>query len=87
MSQKEIDDVEVSVNELIRAQTPVIPHVLQVGSPELEEVRSRGLPDDHVGPVRVIEIQGIDSNMCCGTHLSNLSHLQVQETKIGSLLY
>jgi hypothetical protein len=38
MSQKEIDDVEVSVNELIRAQTPVIPHVLQVGSPELEEV-------------------------------------------------
>jgi misacylated tRNA(Ala) deacylase len=76
MSQKEIDDVEVSVNELIRAQTPVIPHVLQVGSPELEEVRSRGLPDDHVGPVRVIEIQGIDSNMCCGTHLSNLSHLQ-----------
>ncbi|XP_062520178.1 alanyl-tRNA editing protein Aarsd1-like [Corticium candelabrum] len=76
MSQQQIDDLEVVVNECIRAQTPVTPHVLQVGSPELEEVRSRGLPDDHVGPVRVIEIQGIDSNMCCGTHLSNLSHLQ-----------
>jgi len=40
-------------------------------------VRSRGLPDDHVGPVRVVDIEGIDSNMCCGTHVSNLSDLQV----------
>ncbi|NXH11935.1 AASD1 protein, partial [Bucco capensis] len=40
-------------------------------------VRSRGLPDDHVGPVRVVDIQGVDSNMCCGTHVSNLSDLQV----------
>uniref|UniRef100_A0A8B9MFK9 CS domain-containing protein n=1 Tax=Accipiter nisus TaxID=211598 RepID=A0A8B9MFK9_9AVES len=40
-------------------------------------VRSRGLPDDHAGPVRVVDIEGIDSNMCCGTHVSNLSDLQV----------
>ena len=40
ISQKEIDDLEVLVNESIRAQTSVIPHVLQVGSPELEEVRN-----------------------------------------------
>lgn len=41
------------------------------------QVRSRGLPDDHVGPVRVVDIKGIDSNLCCGTHVSNLSDLQV----------
>lgn len=41
------------------------------------QVRSRGLPDDHVGPVRVVDISGVDSNMCCGTHVSNLSDLQV----------
>lgn len=34
---------------------------------------------------------GIDSNMCCGTHVSNLSHLQMikllhTEPKRGSLL-
>uniref|UniRef100_A0A667ZTK7 Alanyl-tRNA synthetase domain containing 1 n=1 Tax=Myripristis murdjan TaxID=586833 RepID=A0A667ZTK7_9TELE len=38
---------------------------------------SRGLPDDHAGPIRIIDIEGVDANMCCGTHVSNLSHLQV----------
>lgn len=41
-------------------------------------MRSRGLPDDHAGPIRIVDIEGIDANMCCGTHVSNLSHLQVQ---------
>ena len=41
------------------------------------QAHTRGLPDDHEGPVRVVAIQGVDSNMCCGTHVSNLSHLQV----------
>ena len=45
------------------------------------QVRSRGLPEDHVGPVRVITIKGVDSNMCCGTHVQNLSHLQVFQMK------
>lgn len=41
-----------------------------------QEVRSvRGLPKDHVGDIRVISIQGVDNNMCCGTHVSNLSQL------------
>ncbi|XP_026576730.1 alanyl-tRNA editing protein Aarsd1-like isoform X2 [Pseudonaja textilis] len=43
----------------------------------VDQVRSRGLPDDHTGPVRIISIEGIDANMCCGTHVSNLSDLQV----------
>lgn len=43
----------------------------------LNQVRSRGLPDDHAGPIRIIDIEGVDANMCCGTHVSNLSHLQV----------
>uniref|UniRef100_A0A671TY07 Alanyl-tRNA synthetase domain containing 1 n=1 Tax=Sparus aurata TaxID=8175 RepID=A0A671TY07_SPAAU len=38
---------------------------------------SRGLPDDHAGPIRIVDIEGVDANMCCGTHVSNLSHLQV----------
>ena len=41
------------------------------------QVRTRGLPDDHVGPIRVVTIETIDSNMCCGTHVSTISHLQV----------
>lgn len=44
----------------------------------MNQVRSRGLPEDHAGPIRIIDIEGIDANMCCGTHVSNLSHLQVE---------
>lgn len=37
---------------------------------------TRGLPKDHVGDIRVITIHGVESNMCCGTHVKNLSQLQ-----------
>ncbi|XP_078233883.1 alanyl-tRNA editing protein Aarsd1 [Pogona vitticeps] len=69
--------LEQSVNEKIRARVPVVVRELAVGDPDIELVRSRGLPDDHTGPVRIISIEGIDANMCCGTHVSNLSDLQV----------
>ncbi len=42
------------------------------------QAKTRGLPEDHSGPVRVVEIgDGLDSNLCCGTHLNNLAQLQV----------
>ena len=54
-----------------------------MGDPALDGSKTRGLPDDVTGDVRVIEMQKsssdtelIDSNMCCGTHVSNLAHLQ-----------
>lgn len=37
---------------------------------------TRGLPKDHVGAIRVVTFDGIESNMCCGTHVTNLSQLQ-----------
>lgn len=42
----------------------------------LEQIRTRGLPEDVVGPVRVVSIEGVDANMCCGTHVRNLADLQ-----------
>lgn len=42
-------------------------------------MRSRGLPEDAAGPIRIIDIEGVDANMCCGTHVSNLSQLQVKK--------
>ena len=46
----------------------------------LIQFRARGLPDDHEGPVRVLDIEGVDATLCCGTHVSNLSHLQVMKS-------
>ncbi|KAM6107985.1 LOW QUALITY PROTEIN: uncharacterized protein FYW35_010849 [Pterocles gutturalis] len=77
VTAEQVEALERSVNEKIRERVPVVVRELAADDPEIETVRSRGLPDDHVGPVRVVDIEGIDSNMCCGTHVSNLSDLQV----------
>lgn len=55
----------------------------------MDGVRARNLPKDVEGPVRVIRIDGQRDNMCCGTHVSNLSQLQsikllfAEKTKTG----
>ncbi|XP_039595847.1 alanyl-tRNA editing protein Aarsd1 [Polypterus senegalus] len=76
LKPEQLEFLERTVNEKIRASVPVNVREVSVDDPLVEQVRSRGLPDDHAGPIRIIEIEGIDSNMCCGTHVSNLSHLQ-----------
>ncbi|EDO49058.1 predicted protein [Nematostella vectensis] len=81
LTPDEIACIESSANAAIRGHVPVCVHVYpDKTDPELEEAQTRGLPDDHIGPIRVIEIKGIDKNMCCGTHVDNLS--QVQAVKL-----
>ncbi|XP_004410641.1 PREDICTED: alanyl-tRNA editing protein Aarsd1 isoform 1 [Odobenus rosmarus divergens] len=77
VTAEQVAAIEQSVNEKIRARLPVNVRELSLDDPEVEQVRGRGLPDDHVGPVRVVTIESVDANMCCGTHVSNLSDLQV----------
>ncbi|XP_070536570.1 alanyl-tRNA editing protein Aarsd1-like [Ptychodera flava] len=77
MTDEQVAIIEDAANEAIRKCTPVIPKCYEADDKELDGIRGRGLPDDHVGLVRVITIEGIDSNMCCGTHVYNLSQLQV----------
>ncbi|GLG96002.1 Alanyl-trna editing protein aarsd1 [Gryllus bimaculatus] len=68
LTQSEVDEWEKLANEKIRAALPVAVTVYERDDPSLSEAHTRGLPDDHVGPVRVITIDGVDTNMCCGTH-------------------
>lgn len=77
MKPAQLQALEKAVNEKIRAHIPVCVQLLSIDDPAVEKVRSRGLPEDHAGPIRIIDIEGVDANMCCGTHVSNLSHLQV----------
>jgi len=42
-------------------------------------VRSRGLPEGHRGPVRLVEIEGLDLNTCGGTHVDHLGEIQALE--------
>ncbi|KAK7092875.1 alanyl-tRNA editing protein Aarsd1-B-like [Littorina saxatilis] len=77
VSQEQVDEIERTVNEKIRQQITVTPRLFpDKTDPQLQQFRARGLPDDHEGPVRVLDIEGIDATLCCGTHVSNLAHLQ-----------
>jgi misacylated tRNA(Ala) deacylase len=64
--------VHIEVEELDMAQEPDVP--------KLESGREggRGLPSDYTGGVkRVVVIDGVDRNPCCGTHLPSLHNLQL----------
>lgn len=76
ITEEEIQKLETLVNEKIREGLAVTVDVYKAGDPFLIESRTRGLPKDHVGDVRLVTIKNIESNMCCGTHVSNLSQLQ-----------
>ncbi|XP_049641914.1 alanyl-tRNA editing protein Aarsd1-like [Suncus etruscus] len=77
VTAEQVSAIEQNVNGKIRAQLPVTVQELSLDDPEVEKVRGRGLPDDHAGPIRVVTIDSVDSNMCCGTQVNNLSDLQV----------
>lgn len=74
----DLHKLESLVNEKIMQCLPVTVRLYEPGSEDLKAVRSRlKLPDGENGLIRVVTIQGVDANTCCGTHVSNLSHLQV----------
>jgi len=80
LAQNVINAVEATVNELIREGTQVKIDLYNQDTPEevLKDTRSaKGLPVDHCGDIRVVTIEGVESNMCCGTHVKNLSQLQM----------
>ena len=81
LTEEQLENVEKLCNKAIRDHLDVTVNVFELNDPALVDAHTRGLPDDIAGPVRVIQIgkgkNNVDSNMCCGTHVSNLSHLQM----------
>ena len=69
--------VETRCNDIIQSALAMTVTTYEVGDPALDAAHTRGLPTDHTGPVRLVSIPGVDSNLCCGTHVSCTSHLQV----------
>ena len=67
---------EAEVNAEIRADRAVRTVWAEVGDLERLRVRSRGLPADHRGAVRLVEIEGVDLNTCGGTHVARLAEIQ-----------
>ncbi len=87
-----LKELETAANRVIRENLPV--KIMLVDRPEFESlpVRTRGLPSDHEGLIRLIEIgnttqreqnhapgstERIDLNTCGGTHVSSTGELQM----------
>ncbi|KAA8581746.1 hypothetical protein FQN60_003327 [Etheostoma spectabile] len=50
----QLQALEEAINEKIRVHVPVTIQLLSIDDPAVEKVRSRGLPDDHAGPIRIV---------------------------------
>ncbi len=76
ISQAELDSLEGTVVEEIRADRAVTAR--RVAPEELDEleVRTRGLPARHEGKVRLVGIAGIDLNTCGGTHVKSTREIE-----------
>jgi len=72
-----LSTVEDRCNSVIQSALDMTVTTYQVGDPALDQAHTRGLPADAAGPVRLVSIPGVDSNLCCGTHVSCTSQLQV----------
>lgn len=79
ITEAEMKRIETMSNSLIAQALPVTVQVYETPECAGDEVTraSRGLPLDLSGPIRVINIESVDSNMCCGTHVTNLAQLQL----------
>ncbi len=72
-----LGELEAMVQAEIRAALPL--QIRWVQPEELDGlgVRSRGLPADHRGKVRLVSIEGVDRNTCGGTHVAGTAELQL----------
>ncbi|KIM46230.1 hypothetical protein M413DRAFT_23991 [Hebeloma cylindrosporum] len=85
MTEEEITSIQTEANRLVFEGRKVHVEVEELDSeqpkaPKLENGRAvgKGLPEDYTGGVkRVVVIDGVDRNPCCGTHLPSIHNLQL----------
>ncbi|BDU72048.1 alanyl-tRNA editing protein [Mesoterricola silvestris] len=72
----ELRALEEAVAAEIRAARPVSAARVKPGDLAGLQVRSRGLPEGFTGDVRLVTIQGVDTNTCGGTHVRSTAELE-----------
>ncbi len=75
------DEIEQKVNTKIQEDLSMSPTWIDMSDKESykeqDGLRSRLLPKGLTGKIRLVEIDGVDLNTCCGTHVTKLSQLQM----------
>lgn len=76
LTPEEMSQLEQRITEVISNEHAVAPRWISKDSEEISKIRCRGLPEGVDGPLRVLEIDGVDTNLCCGTHVKSTAHLR-----------
>lgn len=76
IGEAELTELERQVLTEIRAARPVTARRVTLDEYRELDIRTRGLPEDHTGDVRLVEIEGIDVTTCGGTHLSSTAEIE-----------
>ncbi len=77
LSPADLTALEDAVAAQIRAARAVRSRRVTLDEFRAMPVRTRGLPGDHAGEVRLVEIEGVDLNTCGGTHLASTAEIEV----------
>ena len=75
LSDKERIRLEEEAAREVGAARPIRVRYVEAGELESLQVRTRGLPEGFEGPVRLVEIEGLDLNTCGGTHLPDTARI------------
>jgi len=77
LTQDQIDDLEDAVNAEILKNVSMTHSVYTVDEfKALDNVRMKEMPSGNF-PIRVVSIDGLDENPCCGTHVGSTGELQI----------
>lgn len=74
----ELLQIEKEVNAAIVRGLEMTPKFAQPGTPEWAQIARKFPADQQPEALRIVCIDGIDTNPCCGTHVKNLAQLQVR---------
>ncbi|MFT4627089.1 MAG: misacylated tRNA(Ala) deacylase [Myxococcota bacterium] len=75
VSAAQVAELEEAVNAVVRAARPIRAREVPSDALAALGVRTRGMPQGWAGPVRLVEIDGVDLNTCGGTHVSSTAEL------------
>lgn len=80
ITQEKLDEILYDCNAIIRSGVEIGMHVFHSLEEAAQHPAFRSgkhpVPANMAGPLRVIEIPGVDYNKCCGTHLKNTAEMQ-----------
>ncbi|RLN51394.1 hypothetical protein BBJ29_000635 [Phytophthora kernoviae] len=71
-----LQQIEVEVNEAIVRGLAMTPSFATPGSDEWNKIAAKFEPGQMPEAMRIVTIDGLDVNPCCGTHVQNIAQLQ-----------